>query len=141
MVYIFVQKEIFVAIDIVALLYKETTLVEERSALGIWLAMTKAQQKMVKLIKTRNFDKYIAVANPKNGNAIFDEIPYLSCVSTLDLSSLEMIFLHHLPFNLCFTQINNHYSVNINLDMTIEKLQKVATACVKVEYKARWLQW
>ena len=63
--------------DAAPLLYKETTLVEERSALKIWLAMTKAQQKMVKLIEARNFDKYIIVANPKNDDAFFDEVPHL----------------------------------------------------------------
>ena len=62
-------------------------------------------------------------------------------LSTLDLSSLEMISLHHLPLNLCFTQINNHYNVNINPNMTIEKLQKVATSRVMAEYKACWLRW
>ena len=73
------------------------------------------------MIQARNFDKYIVVANPKNGDAFFDEVP-LFCPSTLNLSSLEMTSLHHLPFHLCFIQINNHYNVNINPDMTIEKL-------------------
>ena len=73
---IFVQKEISAAAD-TTLQYKETTRVEERTAPGIWLAMTKAQQKMVKLIRARNFDKYIAVANTKNGDAFFDEVPHL----------------------------------------------------------------
>ena len=36
-------EEISAMIDVVALLYKGTTPVEERSAPGIWLAMTKAQ--------------------------------------------------------------------------------------------------
>ena len=64
-------------VDAAALQYKETTIVEERTTPGIWLAMTKAQQKMVKLIQMRNFDKYIAVANPKNGDEFFDEVPHL----------------------------------------------------------------
>ena len=76
MVLLFVQKEISAAADAAALQYKETTLVEDKTAPGIWLAMTKAQQKMVKLIRARNFDKYIAVANPKNGDTFFDEVPH-----------------------------------------------------------------
>ena len=77
MVLIFVQNEISAVADAVALQYKETTPVEEKTTLGIWLAMTKAQQKMVKLVQARNFDKYIVVANPKNSDAIFDEVPHL----------------------------------------------------------------
>ena len=76
MVPLILQKEISAATDDDALQYKETTLVEDRIAPGIWLAMTKAQQKMVKLIRAKNFDKYIAMANPKNGDAFFDEVSH-----------------------------------------------------------------
>ena len=76
MVPLLLQKEISAVVDAAAFQYKETTPVEDRTAPGIWLAMTKAQQKMVKLIRARNFDKYIAVANPKNGDAFFDEVPH-----------------------------------------------------------------
>ena len=76
MVLLFLQKEISAAIDAAALQYKDTTPVEDKTASGIWLAMTKAQQKMVKLIRARNFDKYIVVTNPKNGDVFFDEVPH-----------------------------------------------------------------
>ena len=76
MVLLFVQKEISAAADAATLQYKETTPIEERIAPGIWLEMTKAQQKIVKLIQARNFDKYIAVANSKIGDTFFDEVPH-----------------------------------------------------------------
>ena len=38
-------------------------------------------------------------------------------------------------------QINLHYSASSKPEMTIEKLQKVATAQVEPEYKAKWLRW
>ena len=76
MVPLFLQKKISTAADAAALQYKETSPVENKTSPGIWLAMTKAQQKMVKLIQARNFDKYIVVAIPKNGDAFFDEVPH-----------------------------------------------------------------
>ena len=76
MVPLFLQKEISATENAAALQYKETTPVKDRTAPGIWLAMTKAQQKMVKLIRARNLDKYIAVANPKNDDVFFDEVPH-----------------------------------------------------------------
>ena len=38
-------------------------------------------------------------------------------------------------------QINWHFSISTSPDMTIEKLQKVATSAVEPEYKAKWLHW
>lgn len=38
-------------------------------------------------------------------------------------------------------QINSHYSSSSKPEMTIEKLQKIATAHVEAEYKAKWLRW
>jgi hypothetical protein len=38
-------------------------------------------------------------------------------------------------------QINAHYSATTKPEMTIEKLQKVASAQVEPEYKAMWLRW
>ena len=63
--------------DAIALLYKEFTPPNERTAPRIWLTMTKAQQKMVKLIQAKNFDKHVIVANPKNSDVFFDEVPLL----------------------------------------------------------------
>jgi hypothetical protein len=38
-------------------------------------------------------------------------------------------------------QIERHYSTFMYPDMTIEKLQKVATTHVDVSFKAKWLRW
>ena len=40
-----------------------------------------------------------------------------------------------------FVQINRHFSENAKPEMTIEKLQKIATSQVEPKYKARWLRW
>jgi hypothetical protein len=39
------------------------------------------------------------------------------------------------------SQIDRHYSTFLEPDMTIEKLQKVATTHVDAHVKARWLRW
>jgi len=38
-------------------------------------------------------------------------------------------------------QIDRHFSSFLVTDMTIEKLQKVATAHVDSHFKAKWLRW
>ena len=38
-------------------------------------------------------------------------------------------------------QIDRHFSTFLVVDMTIEKLQKVATAQVDAHFKAKWLRW
>jgi hypothetical protein len=38
-------------------------------------------------------------------------------------------------------QIDRHFSTFLVTDMTIEKLQKVATAHVDAHFKAKWLRW
>ena len=38
-------------------------------------------------------------------------------------------------------QIDNHFSLKAKAEMSIEKLQKIATAPVEPKYKARWLKW
>jgi hypothetical protein len=38
-------------------------------------------------------------------------------------------------------QIDRHFSTFMYPDMTIEKLQKVATTHVDASFKAKWLRW
>ena len=38
-------------------------------------------------------------------------------------------------------QIDRHFSTFLYPDMTIEKLQKVATTHVDASFKAKWLRW
>ncbi len=40
-----------------------------------------------------------------------------------------------------FFQIDRHFSSFVVTDMTIEKLQKVATTHVDASFKAKWLEW
>ena len=54
--------------------YQEATPVAERNALEVWEVMLKAEQKTMKAICVKNFEKYISVANKNNGDAFFDEV-------------------------------------------------------------------
>ena len=57
--------------------YREATPVAERNALEVWEVMLKAEQKTVKAIRAKNFEKYLSVANKNNGDAFFDEVSQL----------------------------------------------------------------
>ena len=57
--------------------YREATPAAERNALEVWEVMLKAQQKTVKAIRAKNFEKYLSVANKNNGDAFFDEVSQL----------------------------------------------------------------
>ena len=46
-----------------------------------------------------------------------------------------------LTFASFMCQINRHFSITTTPDLTIEKLQKVATLQVDAKYKAKWLHW
>ena len=48
------------------------------------------------------------------------------------------IFLYYICSIL---QNDRHFSTFLVMNMTIEKLQKVATTHVDASFKARWLQW
>ena len=57
--------------------YWEATPAIERNALEVWEVMLKAEQKTVKAIRAKNFEKYLSVANKNNGDAFFDEVSQL----------------------------------------------------------------
>lgn len=69
-----VQREIVRAQDLATAHYTENTQKDKQTGHGIWLAMHHAQQKTIKQLRGKNFDKFIAVANPKNGPEFFDEV-------------------------------------------------------------------
>jgi hypothetical protein len=71
------QREISNAADNAARLYREATPEDRRSTPQIWNVMTKAQEKLIKTIRTRNFEKYISVAHKDNGKDFFQEAPPL----------------------------------------------------------------
>ena len=57
--------------------YREATPAAERNTLEVWEVMLKAEQKTVKAIRAKNFEKYLSVANKNNGDAFFDEVSQL----------------------------------------------------------------
>ena len=57
--------------------YWEATPTAERNALEVWEVILKAEQKMVKAIRAKNFEKYLSVGNKNNGDAFFDEVSLL----------------------------------------------------------------
>ena len=65
-------------------MYREATPEALRSAPEICDTMNKAQDKLIKNIRSRNFEKYISVAHKDNGEAFFHEVRTLS----LNLSCL-----------------------------------------------------
>ena len=67
------QREISHAADTTTRLYYEATPEDRRSALEIWDTMTKAQDRLIKSIRTKNFEKYISVAHKDNGEDFFQE--------------------------------------------------------------------
>jgi hypothetical protein len=102
--------------------------------------MTKAQERFIKTIRSRNFEKYISVAHKDNGDDFFHEVPLLPhCIHFLSQSSLHVVFLD-VSFLFFLWQIDRHFSSFLVPDMTIEKLQKVATSHVDAHFKAKWLR-
>ena len=138
------QREISSVADAAARLYNETTPEDRRSALEIWDTMTKAQDRLIKSIRTRNFEKYISVAHKDNGEDFFNEVFFPPFLEFLWCLLILHLFRHCVYFLTCLyssSQIDRHFSTFLVPDMTIEKLQKVATTHVDATYKARWLRW
>jgi vacuolar-type H+-ATPase subunit H len=71
------QREISNAADTAARLYREATHEDRRLAPEIWDTMTKAKEKLIKNIRSKNFEKYISVAHKDNGEEFFDEVQSL----------------------------------------------------------------
>jgi hypothetical protein len=61
--------------DIAARLCREATPEDRRSAPEIWDTMTKAQERLIKNIRSWNFERYISVAHKDNGEDFFAEVP------------------------------------------------------------------
>ena len=95
------QREISNASDIAARLYREATPEALRSSTEIWNAMTKAQEKLIKSIRSRNFEKFISVAHKDNGDDFFNEVSLLSLYFYLHFILFYilscLIFLSYFP--------------------------------------------
>ena len=60
-----------------ARLYRENALEDRRTAPELWEHMTKAQERVIKSIHTKNFEKYISMVHKDNGEEFFREVPLL----------------------------------------------------------------
>ena len=135
------QREISIAADTVARLYRENTPEALRSDPEIWNAMTKTQDRLIQTIQSRNFEKYITVVHKDNGDDFFNEVPLLSlffhfiCRFSIHVVVLDVSFFFGM------WQIDRHFSTFFVTDMTIERLRKVANAHVDAHFKAKWLRW
>lgn len=68
------QREIVVARNVVTRQYKQKTLEEEKIGTFIWKAMAKASPKMVKIFKSKDFQKYLIEGDLKNRNDFFEGV-------------------------------------------------------------------
>ena len=71
------QRDILAQADLAVRHYRETTPVADRTATEIWNVMTKAQERMIKSIWARSFEKYVSVAHPDSGEYFFHEVFFL----------------------------------------------------------------
>ena len=82
------QRELSAAVDAAAKAYKDETPPEQRTTVGIWRAMTNAQDEARKSIRSKSFEKYIAIANKKHGEEYFDEVCHFYLSHLLLISCL-----------------------------------------------------
>jgi mannose/fructose/N-acetylgalactosamine-specific phosphotransferase system component IIB len=74
------QREIAVASDEAARDYYENTIKELQTPQGVWEVMSTAATKLVEGIKKKDFDKYLSVANPRNGEDFMDEVQFFCII-------------------------------------------------------------
>lgn len=68
------QREVASASDEACREYKSNTPLEDQTARGIWEVMEKAAKTTIKNIRSHEFEKYLAVADPGNGDEFFSEV-------------------------------------------------------------------
>ena len=94
------QSKISNAVDTAARLYREATPEDRGVALEIWDTMTKAHDRLIKNIRTRNFEKYISIAHKDNGKDYFLEaspavfVYFITFIFVLFLLYFVSCFLH-----------------------------------------------
>ena len=79
----FFQREISNAADMAARLYREATPEALGSKIDIWDTMSKAQHRLIKSIRSRNFEKFISVAHKDNDDDFFNEVTFFLCIFNL----------------------------------------------------------
>ncbi len=133
------QHEIAGASDEAARLYYEKTLPEKQSSEGLHAAMTVAKEDKFNKLKSL-FDKQVNVADPANGPEFLEEVRLFCNAVCLFYNIYIFRFCNLLYSQFVVWQINKHYSSNLKPEMTLERLQLVATAKVQPIYRIRWLK-
>jgi hypothetical protein len=113
----FLQRDISAQADLAVRYYRETTPVAERSATEIWIVMTKAQERTIKNIWARSFEKYISVAHPDNENDFFYEV----------LSQTQII----LEFNSSKSLLNSSTLLNSNHFYFVHRLTAILMSSLR----------
>jgi hypothetical protein len=76
------QREVVVGIDEACRIYNETTPSVERSKQGLGEVILKTHTKIIKSIRTKEFEKLLIVADPGNGMEFLEEVNFnLYCLS------------------------------------------------------------
>ena len=74
----YVQRELSQFADKAARKYRDEVPLKDRTTEMVWRIMTKAEEKMIKTIRSKNFEKYVVVANLTNGDNFFHEVCIIS---------------------------------------------------------------
>jgi hypothetical protein len=100
--------------------------------------MTKIHDRLIKNIRSRNFAKFISIAHKDNGEDFFQEV-FLPPLDFLFASTFVLFYLFFMYIYLHYTflifQIDRYFSTFLVTDMTIEKLQKIATTNVNASFE------
>lgn len=132
------QQEISAAADAAVRKYKEDTAADEVTKEGAAEAMRiSVKESTDKLYK--KLSKIVSVANPALGSDWLKEVR-INHIGSLGLLSFHFIFAYS---TYCFTlvQIERHWSQFAVPELTLEKLQLIATANVSPTHKVKWLKW
>lgn len=121
--------------------YMDNTPLAQRSPRLELEAIANAVRKTVRAFRSKEFDKLLAVADPANGVDFVKEVSLF--IMSLIFVICFGIYIVAFIFKYCFHyfQVNGHWSSNPKPEMTLEKLQKIATTPVDGKYKVRWLKW
>ena len=94
------QRDISAQADFAVRHYRETTPVAERSFIEIWNVMTKAQEKTIKSIRARTFEKYISIAHFDNGEDFFHKVSlhHFHISSTMNIHFICVFSSAHFNF-------------------------------------------
>ena len=127
------QQEIAEASDDAARKYYDETPKEDRSDKGITTAMRSAAKSKMKSFKGQ-FSKYLAIANPNFGDKFLEEV---SAFLHYLLQFFPLYYFSNDSYHMNFIQITRYWSNNEKPEMTLEKLQSIATASAAPHFKVK----